>query len=605
MASLSSPGRLSCCAHRALAALCLALLVTGSATAAPVIRLSINMSKQNGAHIAEVGAGSRVLLRLRGPDGGEVERRADGIASDLGEALVAGLRPAEVGANAEGQVTARGAVVATADADTAKAANTSPQALAGQWARGIRELAGGAYVAVTPAGSLSLPWREQRFVRWGGTAPADVSVTSQPPTVQLELQQAAHRIVLTGADVGNGVLQLQVAGQPLAMPVVCRKWAAQIRPASAALITGSSTHPSLVRQALLNAALAAATPEPGAVVELADVEERPDGLSATVEAHGDGYFATRRQVSVRTQTADCPRADATRLVVSNYPERVVTPGRLLLHAITPGEPARLLWHHVNDGTIPLRLTLRLSNTGGEPGMAHVSLAGAGPLADEIGAGHRAMVRFLSDELTDSGIMLRLPPGRSWDIASTVFRPRQVVSGLAQVTLLQGTQMVLEVVAETAGAVPEPTLASSPLSPAKIGALQTKYEFAAHKPLTLSHTIGGAWTFLPIGRDVRKNDHGAELAGEYGVLYDVTLTVRNEKDYPGQYEITLRGGGGAARTTLIMDGKLTETGLLTGGIETTLQRGTVPPRGEKVLRIRVIPESGSYYPQTLTVRSARD
>ena len=588
-----------------LVGILLSVLAALPASAAPVIRLTVALSSLQRAHVAEIATGSRVLLRLRGADAEEVERRADTAAAALGEALVAGLRAEEVVANGAGQVLAHGGVVVTADAETAAASGMPPAALAAQWARGIREMVSGAYVAVTPGGSMSLPWREQRMVRWGGTASANATIASQPPIAQVELQDAAHRIVLTGVDVGDGALQLVVAGQSITIPITCRKWAAQIGPAPAALITGSSTHPSLIRQALLNAALAAATPEPGAVVELADTEQRPDGLSATVEARGEAYFPTRRRVYVRAQATDRPCPEATRLVVSNYPERVATPQRLLLHAVAPDEPARLLWHHVNDGATPLRLVLRLSNAGGEPALVHISLAGAGPLADEIGAGHRAMMRFFSDEMTGSGVMLRLPAGRSWDIASTVFRPHQVVSGLAQVTVLQGTQVVLEVLAEPAGPTPEPRLASSPLSPTKIGALQTKYDFAAAKPLQLTHTIGGAWTFLPIGREVRTNDHGAELAGEYGVLYDVTLTVRNDRDAPGPFEITLRGGGGVARGTFIMDGKLMETGLITEGLETVLRKDTVAPRGVRILHFRTIPESGSYYPQTLTVRSARD
>jgi hypothetical protein len=424
------PPRASCRpAHPIINGLLLAALAALPASAAPVIRLAVTMASPQGLHVAEVGAGSRVLLRLRGPDEAEVERRAEAAAAALGEALVAGLRPEEVLASADGQVLARGAVIVTADPDTARASGIPAAALAEQWAKGIRELVGSGYIAVTPGGSVALPWREQRMVRWGGTAPTTVTVAAQPPIAQADLQEAAHRIALTGMGVGDGILQLQVAGQAIAIPIICRKWAAQVGPDPVALVTGSAAHPSLIRQALINAALAAASPEPGAVVQLADVQQRPDGLRATVEARGEAYFLARRQLSVRIQAADRPRAEATRLVVSNYPERVVTPGRLLLHAIAPHDPARLLWHHVNDGATPLRLTLRLSNAGGEPALVHVSLAGAGPLADEIGAGHRAMVRFLSDELTGSGVMLRLPPGRSWGIVSTVFRPHQVVSGL--------------------------------------------------------------------------------------------------------------------------------------------------------------------------------
>jgi hypothetical protein len=592
----------------------LALVILGGAACsqpactADVLRFGCNVRGDTGACVAEVICGSQTILRFRGGDRAALEARGQAVVSRLTELTLAGLRAEELSAKpngAEAQVVARGLVVADADAETAQLSKSTPLTLAEQWAHTLRTLLLPAYIIVTPGGTLAVPLGEERAVRWGGTGGGDAELLERPACAEVRVQGSEHQILVSGARVGEGALRLSIEGQAVEVPIICRKWAARIGDAPAAFITGDGQRTTLVRQALVNAALSAAEPEPGAHVELEEVAADADHLRALVVASGPEFFTAKRQVLVRTKLADAPRGGAAKLVVSNYPERVSGPGPILRYAILGQEPTRLLWHHVNVGGEPLRLRIRLTNLGQDAALIHLAMSEAGPLADEIGAGHRAMVRYLQDAAKGRGVMLRIPSGCSWDLVDSTFRPTQVLSGLAQISVLQGAALALEVGAEPAGGPTDLCFHPAYLTQAQLQKTATPYDFDAEKPIRLTHIIGGAWTFLPIGRDTRSNQHGRSLAGEYGVSYDVTLTVRNDKDVAAPFEIALRGGGGAGRGTFVIDGNVVETGLLVSGIEEVLAKGTAPARSEKTVHILTIPESGTYYPVTLQVRSARN
>jgi hypothetical protein len=176
----------------------------------------------------------------------------------------------------------------------------------------------------------------------------------------------------------------------------------------------------------------------------------------------------------------------------------------------------------------------------------------------------------------------------------------IVSGLARVSPLEGDDLLLEVLAEDIW----PTDAYFPPVPDRLRADPplTPYRYEAAKEVSLAHEAGGAWSFYSIGRDYSTNLQGQKLFGDYGVRYTITITCKNPTPQPARCFVTLRAGGGVARASYFLHGKLTETGLLRSGVEETIERLQLASGEERVLKFITVPESGSNYPITLTVRS---
>jgi hypothetical protein len=193
-----------------------------------------------------------------------------------------------------------------------------------------------------------------------------------------------------------------------------------------------------------------------------------------------------------------------------------------------------------------------------------------------------------------------------DLYEMRLAPRQIVSGLINVTPLiseppaTAPNLLLEVVAEDFWPsdayfmpTPERLLNDPPLTP---------YRFGAEKSVELNHTVGGPWTFYHIGKEFSVNLQGQKLFGDYGVNYTIRANFKNPTAKPGRCEIWLRASGGVARATLLIDGQLCETGLLRGENEQALFKLDLPPGGQRIVTLVTMPESGSNYPVTLTLRS---
>jgi hypothetical protein len=529
---------------------------------------------------------------------------ANRISSSLNQAALRGVRPGAVVArkSSGGAVILIGSeTLLEINAKLAASANSTPLGLAQTWASNIQKAFANTYVAFATPIPLLVPLGESRSVSWGGTITFSLQVNSTNPLIAAaNVATSPRRVIVNGLNRGPTEVVITGEGFEFRLPVEVKPWAATVSPQ----VTGEITSPPLpaddLRRILRNAVLAGVRPMPGASIQLAEPVRTATGYQLTVRASGPDCLDVITPVNVQLTTITPQLAKAPELVVSNYPERIREPATLLRDHLRHKVPLRVLWHHVSNFSQPLRFAVRMANLGSETARVHITESGSGPHFDEIFVGHQAMVRYLSLSARGEGFVISIPPGRMADLYDVRLNQGDIVSGIAQLSPLQGGDLMVEVVAENAW----PTDAYFMPVPAKIvqDAALTPYRFEANKSGEVTHDVGGAWGFHHIGRGASTNLQGKELFGDYGVLYDVKAMLANNTDRPANAEIVVRAGGGVARGTFIIDGRIVETGLLQAGNEEILLRQPLLPSTQQSFRIRTIPQSGSNYPLTIILRS---
>ena len=154
-----------------------------------------------------------------------------------------------------------------------------------------------------------------------------------------------------------------------------------------------------------------------------------------------------------------------------------------------------------------------------------------------------------------------------------------------------------------------TLRAAPLTESMQAQLRDTDRQSPHvypKPsisLTAKHSVGGRWGFFSVGRSpIAATDPTQALEGNYGVFYDIQLTLENTTNAPADIKLILEPAGGMAGAVFLIDGKRAEIPRTNMPIETTLAVFRLAPGTKKVVPVRTLPLSGSNYPINLIVKS---
>jgi len=293
-----------------------------------------------------------------------------------------------------------------------------------------------------------------------------------------------------------------------------------------------------------------------------------------------------------------PGSDPVRVILSNDPEKVCAP-RVLLHRLLPrSEPTNLLWHHIGVSDEPLRIIVRLVNSGAGPARIFVVGAHGGPSRDEIFVGHVIMKRFLGAWLDGIGSVFEVPAYGQVDLSRLLLARGSIVGGLAQLTVLEGDNVRVECLAS---GTPNDGAGLGLVRDQLVSPLPIPLELPGSRELTITQVVGKAWSFLRIGNTHDSNLHTA-LRGEYGVVYRIEVVFEKPSETPARLEIALRSGAGPGRGNVNVNGKSMETRLLNGGGEAILYEEVVQGAGTYPATVVLMPQAASNYPMTLVARS---
>jgi hypothetical protein len=279
--------------------------------------------------------------------------------------------------------------------------------------------------------------------------------------------------------------------------------------------------------------------------------------------------------------ANEPRQE--KMILSNFPERITAPGTVFKQALEK-EPVRLFYHHKNDMLTTLFIRVSLYNPHTKKVSIKTVVALGGPDLDEVFAGHQSARRYLGDLNNPS--LKTILPGETWVVSYHAIKPDMVSAGIIGVAgETVGLSLKMEIIDpfyEQLSALNE-----EEEKPYRILEAEQGCRYSTH-----TYNLGNAIETFRVGQ-----------TGDYGILYDAHFKLVNTTSTYKQVTVYFSPAGGIARGVMLWDDQLVETQLIhPQGKEVSIKSIIVEPGETKNLRLRTIPEGGSFYPVDMVFQS---
>jgi len=600
-----------------------ALAFAVAAPAAPRVQV---VPVSQGARLLVAG---KLIALFRTPNGKlSPQGRAEYAARRLTELVGQGLHAEDIEVRSKGDawaVYASGGLVMIATPDEAAERKQDPEAVARLWAVNLKEALGegpatskrsakAAPVAKTREpklvlsdSSLAVPVGETRRVTVKGSAEGPITITSDgDPCATVEVDAARSEVVVKGVAAGKTTVRVRQEGADASFTVWIKKYAGRITGPAEAEVTGTTTPAGIVRQVAQEHALENVEREAGAVVRIAGppTGARALGRGETTQVEipvtisGDDYLTLKSTARVTVRNIDLPAQEAKSLLYSNDPESVREYGMLFQGLVDNTGPVRLLFHHQNRSGRTVTFQVHLINPNSEAVDVHLIQAEAGPTLDTIQVGHRAGQKYLAAATSNIGYVARIPARSVRTLYTTAMPNVLTVSGIYSFRILNGGPLVTEV-----------TASAGPTTPEITDDLVTTARSEPHtypnpqKDEKYDYVVGQKWTFIPMGRKaITGTRTNRKLFGNYGVVYNITVTLSNPTDEAKTVRVVMTPEAGWARGVFLFEGQLVEAPQLAPPGEAQLWSMKLAPQEQRTLHIQGIPVGGSAYPVSLVVRS---
>lgn len=439
-----------------------------------------------------------------------------------------------------------------------------------------------------------------------GTVTATVA---DPAIANVVVDQAQRVLYVDGLRLGNTTITLTDARGVTALVPVRVAYAAGVLAAETTLrITGNPASPQYLREALATAVTRATTLRPGASATVAQETiplrgdlRRDDRIDVDVPATiaGSGYFTVTGKTRVHVENDALPAIDPSRLLVSDYPERLTADGVLFTAHLDPRMPQRFLYYHYNPGNEPARrILLKAHNGSNAPATIQMIDGIAGPGTNEMEVGHLSTSRFLVHEARNEGTVLTVAPGATMNLIDHPLPPQNVVSGILQLRLVNGDPLDLTLVAQPASAPTDQSISTTQLLSGGAPHARGIYPVPTFY-IERTYAVDGADLEIPIGQLPLPNlREGQALAGDYGVEQSVDVVIVNQTRGPRAVALYANPRGGKATGTFIIDGTLVQAHGLPVFSKFKLWQETINAGTFRRIHVVTMPEGGSNYPLRL-------
>ena len=516
------------------------------------------------------------------------------------------------------------AVYAVAVGD-AKAAGTTPDALASAWARSLN-----AALRIKPLevedGYVQLPVGGVRGLRMKGIEAARATLRSDSPAVAT-VQRTARGLAVVGRGVGHATVTIQGASAMETVDVTVKPVAAILPKTLATEVTGAPAVGSTVLGAVQGVLNARLTGMPGVKWKFAPYKSRSAESGETlsvpvrVTAEAPGTYPASGVVTVRVKNVPLSRMPDESLWYSNDPETVKRPGNLFTASVKKGEAARLLYHHMNGTTNTLFLRVQAVNESDKPARVALTPGDGTPNKNPVTCGLEAAGQYLKGYVTGSAEIVTIPPHGSMPICLRRLGQYETGSGLCSIRLVDGPDSLL---VRTDAFPPFPlderwTAALFSSTPwREVGAnAMTDYDRAPmeaslhiypapYKTETVDYEVGGRFGFVRLGqRPIQRADLGGGLDGNFGVMYTIKTKLENPTEKPTDVEVVFEASAGYAGGLFLVNGRTVTIRQLSPKTEGQVMRVRLAPGQKESFDILTLPLSGSAYPATLTIRPIMD
>ena len=333
------------------------------------------------------------------------------------------------------------------------------------------------------------------------------------------------------------------------------------------------------------------------------VRQGRDGFAIVpVRIWGPGLRMVQKGVFVKLENVLVDGFDETDIMyVSNSPESFDKSGEMLNDQLGHGTSSRFMIHHKNVADKSFRFLFFVRNSSEETVTLRVVGDILGLWDEEMIAGHYATQKFLRAQRNGVGYLLDIPPGRYATLQSFDLAPKRIVSGLCEVQVLRGpgVDFSVRVLDSYVGDAFEGIEIGDPTTRRAHGVYES--------PLVRKHetfTVGGRWAFIKIGGDQLRalSPQSPPLHGNYGVSYEISVIADNPHPTAEKIQFLFNPGGGIAMGTFVINGKWSVVKHTKPPDQPEIASMELAPFEKKRIHISVIPESGSYYPVNLILKS---
>ncbi len=512
----------------------------------------------------------QAVMELVAPRPGEVEKVVGLLQSSEGPVVAKGA-----------ELYVGGQLLHTATPDQAARWGTDPAGLAQAFATRLRTAFAGPPPLNAQPASLVVPLGEKRRTRLSATGPV-----SAPAFVSVEV--AGNDLLVEGLAPGSGELTVDTNMGLLTIPLKVRPWAA-ILPSQLELeLTGGLPLQDALHRAMLPYLHADAD---------VSFTGSPEKGELEITADGPGLLKRGGKVQVTYSRQQRVLKPASKLVLSNRPEKIFGSGSLFKRTLIDG-PWRVLYHHKNGDGEPWRvLEVVLRNPTSQPQRVHWVVGSVGPSPDEIHVGHVATLRYAERAINGSGQWLTIAPGSTRCVDRLGLKPGQTASGLAYLE----SPGVLELEVRTR----EPQqLAPDQEVPEVRAARTARGVFDGHLDQSYSHTLGSRYTYIDLGGEPYLTDPvtGEASPGNFGTIYRIRLVLLNPTDFEKEAWVEFVPGGGPARGVVYVDQTLVDVAMARSKGRIPIARWKLAPQERREVLLETVPQSGSNYPVRLVVQS---
>jgi len=440
-----------------------------------------------------------------------------------------------------------------------------------------------------------------------GTIAATIA---NPALADLFVNQADRTVAVSGKALGTTTITISDSrgltrdvGLRVAYP------AGSVADAATVRITGNpATQLFIKEQAALAAARQSVAREGAAIIATPDGVNVPAPLGVddvtTVDVpviiQGDGYFTAEGTTHVRVENVAEPRIHPDSLLVSDFPETLRDPGVLFTANLSRTSASRFLYYHYNPpGQPDRRIVLKVENPSSQPALVQFISGAAGPGANEMEVGHLSTQRFLVRLVQNEGTVITIPANSVVNLVDQALPARSVVSNLMQLRELEGAPLHLTLVAQNAS---DPD--GAPSSTALLGGdhphARGEYQIPEFS-YDVTYDAASDDASVDIGHIPLPNlRQGEALAGDYGVLQQITVRMVNTSPRPARVALYANPRGGRATGTFLIDRVLVQAHAMAPFTSYKLREYTIPANGYVSTTIVTMPEGGSSYPLRLDI-----
>jgi len=416
------------------------------------------------------------------------------------------------------------------------------------------------HVGLLPGGSIR--------IQVAGTTGAP-SVLPSFDGVAAEFDGRKKQLVLTALKPGSGVVTITDTSGQIATVAVFVGPPAGAVPSDVTIDLAGWVTPDFAGSRIRAAIADAAALRPGSTLNLGSI--LPAGPlhagdvfdeNATVHISGNGTFVdVFGSTKIHVRVGDVPTLDPALLLYSDDPEYVATDG-VLFRSTAPidgAHPARVYVYHAL--TTPSRRLFLVLQTHGKAARVQISGYAAGPSTDYACTGHRATSTYLTTRREAFVAALSAEHPYVFPLSSRDIRPNELVAGIYDLRVVDGDPIQVTV----AAGEPDTDLTAllvQPELPSDGHGRKGEFALTAVRPIKLSYAVGnakepsfeiGLGTAGGVIEFPNLRAGGQPLAGDFGVLRRLDLTLSNPTATPATVFAYGLAANGPVTTTLWFDG----------------------------------------------------